>query len=131
MDNDKLLVLRQDNVISKIFGFVKSLFKKIDGKMNDVMEDKKAKEEDVVLADTMFKMDETEESDDNSNIETVEKIQDDEEAKKKEFRKKYIKLYFQVRNGKLSTEELSLSDLFMINALFNSEIKLLKEKIDF
>ena len=61
MDNNKLLVLRQDNVISKIFGFVKSLFIKIDGKMNDVMEDKKAKEEDVVLADTMFKMDESEE----------------------------------------------------------------------
>ena len=72
MDNNKLLVLRQDNVISKIFGFVKSLFIKIDGKMNDVMEDKKAKEEDVVLADTMFKMDEPEEQKDISNVENIE-----------------------------------------------------------
>jgi len=130
MDNNKLLVLRQDNVISKIFGFVKSLFIKIDGKMNDVMEDKKAKEEDVVLADTMFKMDEPEERKDISNVENFEQPNKDEIVKK-EFKKKYIRLYFQVRNGKISTEELSFSDLFMVNALYNSEIKHLKEKIDF
>ncbi len=130
MDNNKLLVLRQDNVISKIFGFVKSLFIKIDGKMNDVMEDKKAKEEDVVLADTMFKMDEPEERKDISNVENIEQPNKDEIVKK-EFKKKYIRLYFQVRNGKISTEELSFSDLFMVNALYNSEIKHLKEKIDF
>ncbi len=130
MDNNKLLVLRQDNVISKIFGFVKSLFIKIDGKMNDVMEDKKAKEEDVVLADTMFKMDEPEEQKDISNVENIEQQNNDEIAKK-DFKKKYIKLYFQVRNGKTSIEELSFSDLFMVNALYNSEIKHLKEKIDF
>jgi len=130
MDNNKLLVLRQDNVISKIFGFVKSLFIKIDGKMNDVMEDKKAKEEDVVLADTMFKMDEPEEQKDISNVENIEQPNKDEIVKK-EFKKKYIRLYFQVRNGKISTEELSFSDLFMVNALYNSEIKHLKEKIDF
>ena len=126
MDNNKLLVLRQDNVISKIFGFVKSLFIKIDGKMNDVMEDKKAKEEDVVLADTMFKMDEPEEQKDISNVENIEQQNNDEIAKK-DFKKKYIKLYFQVRNGKTSIEELSFSDLFMVNALYNSEIKHLKE----
>ena len=130
MDNNKLLVLRQDNVISKIFGFVKSLFIKIDGKMNDVMEDKKAKEEDVVLADTMFKMDEPEEQKDISNVENIEQQNNDEIAKN-DFKKKYIKLYFQVRNGKTSIEELSFSDLFMVNALYNSEIKHLKEKIDF
>ena len=130
MDNNKLLVLRQDKVISKIFGFVKSLFIKIDGKMNDVMEDKKAKEEDVVLADTMFKMDEPEEQKDISNVENIEQQNNDEIAKK-DFKKKYIKLYFQVRNGKTSIEELSFSDLFMVNALYNSEIKHLKEKIDF
>ena len=130
MDNNKLLVLRQDNVISKIFGFVKSLFIKIDGKMNDVMEDKKAKEEDVVLADTMFKMDEPEEQKDISNVENIEQQNNDEIAKK-DFKKKYIKLYFQVRNGKTYIEELSFSDLFMVNALYNSEIKHLKEKIDF
>lgn len=130
MDNNKLLVLRQDNVISKIFGFVKSLFIKIDGKMNDVMEDKKAKEEDVVLADTMFKMDEPEEQKNISNVENIEQQNNDEIAKK-DFKKKYIKLYFQVRNGKTSIEELSFSDLFMVNALYNSEIKHLKEKIDF
>ena len=130
MDNNKLLVLRQDNVISKIFGFVKSLFIKIDGKMNDVMEDKKAKEEDVVLADTLFKMDEPEEQKDISNVENIEQQNNDEIAKK-DFKKKYIKLYFQVRNGKTSIEELSFSDLFMVNALYNSEIKHLKEKIDF
>ena len=130
MDNNKLLVLRQDNVISKIFGFVKSLFIKIDGKMNDVMEDKKAKEEDVVLADTMFKMDEPEERKDISNVENFEQPNKDEIVKK-EFKKKYIRLYFQVRNGKISPEELSFSDLFMVNALYNSEIKHLKEKIDF
>lgn len=136
MDNDKSLVLKQENVISKLFGFVKNLFKKIDSKMNDVLEDKKAKEEDIVLADTIFKMDEQVEDsseDDNSNYELCGEMQEisGKEKVSSNFKVKYIKLYFLVREGKVSTESLNLEDLFMVNALFNSEIKLLKEKIDF
>lgn len=136
MDNDKSLVLKQENVISKLFGFVKNLFKKIDSKMNDVLEDKKAKEEDIVLADTIFKMDEQVEEGvekDDSNYDISEEMQEisGKEKVNNNFKVKYIKLYFLVRDGKVSTESLSIEDLFMVNALFDSEIKLLKEKIDF
>ena len=133
MNDNQSLVLKKDNVISKIFSFFKSLFKRLDSKMNEVFEDEKAKDEDVVLADTLFNMDDEEKIDNtNEEAEEFEKIKETNvEEITDEFRKKYIKVYFQVRDGEIPVDVLSFDELFMINAFFDSEVKLLKEKIDF
>ena len=145
MNDGKSLILKKDNIITKVFSFIKNLFKKLDSKMNEVFEDEKAKNEDIILADTIFKMDEIDEDKTEEKEEKTQELDTEINEEKNEtdetngegenvsnsldddFRKKYIKLYFQVRDDKIPVEVLSFDELFMLNALFDSEIKLLKE----
>lgn len=115
MTNKSLIVKKKDSIFDKIISFFKSIFhKKVDSKEVEPKEVENINEKD--------------------NIENVAKEENTNEIEKMN-KEKFFKLYEDVKNEKINVEDLSISEIIVINAMLKEEIdmklKKLQEKVQF
>ena len=115
MTNKSLIVKKKDSILDKIKRFFKSIFhKKVDSKEVEPKEVENINEKD--------------------NIENVAKEENTNEIEKMN-KEKFFKLYEDVKNEKINVEDLSISEIIVINAMLKEEIdmklKKLQEKVQF
>lgn len=113
MTNKSLIVKKNDSIFDKIINFFKSIFhKKADIKN--------------------IKLKEVENISEKNNIENVTKEDNTNEIEKMN-KEKFFKLYEDVKSEKINIEDLSISEIIVINAMLKGEIdiklKKLQEKV--
>ena len=115
MTNKSLIVKKKNSIFDKIISFFKSIFhKKVDSKEVEPKE--------------------VENINEKNNIENVAKEENTNEIEKIN-KEKFFKLYEDVKNEKINVEDLSISEIIVINAMLKEEIdmklKKLQEKVQF
>lgn len=115
MTNKSLIVKKKNSIFDKIISFFKSIFhKKVDSKEVETKE--------------------VENINEKNNIENVAKEENTNEIEKMN-KEKFFKLYEDVKNEKINVEDLSISEIIVINAMLKEEIdmklKKLQEKVQF
>lgn len=115
MTNKSLIVKKKNSIFDKIISFFKSIFhKKVDSKEVEPKE--------------------VENINEKNNIENVAKEENTNEIEKMN-KEKFFKLYEDVKNEKINIEDLSISEIIVINAMLKEEIdmklKKLQEKVQF
>lgn len=115
MTNKSLIVKKKNSIFDKIISFFKSIFhKKVDSKKVEPKE--------------------VENINEKNNIENVAKEENTNEIEKMN-KEKFFKLYEDVKNEKINVEDLSISEIIVINAMLKEEIdmklKKLQEKVQF